>query len=135
MAGSRRWFEYTADDATAYAIEMDESNGTAAGNTPLAAFANPLPKRLKPRTAHYEWVNAGTAGQGTGITRRRIVYGDRTAFDALVLGDTLSLPEYQAVAGVGQVTPNVMRDFVLVAKDPEKLSRGPRLADTNMDQG
>lgn len=136
MAGSRKWFDYEADDSTLYAIEMDESNGVAAGNTALTSAAQlPLPRRMEPRHIIAEWVNAGTTGQGTGITRRKIVYGDRATFDALAYGATVSLPEYQAVAGVGQTTPNVMRAFKVVTKNPERIKRAPRVGDTNMDQG
>jgi hypothetical protein len=118
-----------------YAYEQDEGNATAAGNTPLAAAAPGVPRNVRPRHIVLEWTNAGTAGQGTGITRRRIVVGAIADFNAFTEGDTLSLPEYQATAGVGQTTPNVMRDFVIIYKRHEVKSKTPRLTDTNMDQG
>jgi hypothetical protein len=56
MAGSRKWFLYTTNGGTNYALNMDESNGEAVGNTDLTSANNPniaLPRNIKPRYALY----------------------------------------------------------------------------------
>lgn len=138
MSGSMRAYDYTDDGGTTWGVLMDRTNGDAAGNTPTATgtFRHKLPRDVSPRTAILKWQNAGTAGQGTGVSVRRVVYGDKTAFDALEIGtSTLSLPEYQAVAGVGQLTPNVMRDFVVVDKIAERVKRALLGGETGEEQG
>ena len=138
MAGSMRAYDYVTDAGDTFGFRQDRTNGDAIGNTATGTnvFRHGIPRDIKPRTAIYKWTNAGTAGQGTGTSVRRIVVGDKTAFDALDIGtDTLSLPEYQAVAGVGQLTPNVMRDFLLVDKIAERSKRAPIGGETGEEQG
>lgn len=137
MAGSIRVYDYVADDATTYGIRLDRTNADAAGNTATASgtVRNGLPNDLQPRTAIYKWTSSGSAGQGSGTSVRRVVYGDKAAFDALAIGDTLNLPEYQAVAGVGQTTPNVMRAFVLTDKISERHKRAHFGGETGETQG
>lgn len=138
MSGSMRAYEYVTDAGDSFGMLMDRTNGDAATNNPLGdnVFKNGIPRNIKPRTAIYKWTSAGTAGQGTGTSVRRIVYGAKSTFDALTIGtDTLSLPEYQAVAGIGQTTPNVMRDFLLVDKIAERAKRSPIGGETGETQG
>lgn len=138
MAGSMRAYDYVTDGGTTYGMLQDKTNGDAIGNTPTGnnVFRNGIPRNIKPRTAIYKWTSSGVLGQGTGTSVRRIVVGAKAAFDALVVGtDTLSLPEYQAVAGVGQLTPNVMRDFLLTDKIAERAKRSPVGGDTGETEG
>ncbi len=138
MAGSMRAYDYVTDAGTTFGLRMDRTNADAIGNTPTGdnVFRHGIPRDIKPRTAIYKWTSTGAAGQGTGTSVRRIVVGAKAAFDALVVGtDTLSLPEYQAVAGVGQLTPNVMRDFLLTDKIAERSKRSPVGGETGEQQG
>ena len=135
MPGSRRWFQYVDDAAVAYAMEQDEGNGLAVGNDLLASQAPTLPKRLRPRHVMAEWVHTGTVGEGTGISKRKIVVGKIADYNALTLGGTLTLPEYQSVPTGTPTTPNVEQAFIITAKVPERLLRGPRLVETGMDEG
>jgi len=67
MAGSLKYFKYTTNGGTDYAIRMDESNGEAVGNTDLVSGDLPiagLPRNIKPRYALYR--------SADGLTTRKI---------------------------------------------------------------
>jgi len=67
MAGSLKYFKYTTNGGTDYAIRMDESNGEAVGNTDLVSTDLPiagLPRNIKPRYALYR--------SADGLTTRKI---------------------------------------------------------------
>lgn len=56
MAGSNKWFLYTADNGTNYALYMDESNGEAVSNIDLtdANFvSHAVPRNISPRYSMY----------------------------------------------------------------------------------
>lgn len=56
MAGSLKWFEYTANTTDVFAIFMDESNGEAVGNVDYTAGSTAvykLPGNVDPRYARY----------------------------------------------------------------------------------
>lgn len=56
MAGSIKFFKYTTNGGTEYAIKMDESNGIAVGNTDLVDADLPiieLPRSIVPRYVLY----------------------------------------------------------------------------------
>lgn len=58
MAGSIKWFVYTDDNGTDFAIKLDESNTEAVnGNTQDliagAVVPNALPRNIKPRQVRY----------------------------------------------------------------------------------
>lgn len=56
MAGSRKWFVYTDDIGTEYAINLDESNTEAVNGTALdfvSGTTNALPRNVKPREIFY----------------------------------------------------------------------------------
>jgi len=57
MAGSRKWFVYTDDTGTDYAINLDESNTEAVNSTGLGFPADgptaAVPKNIKPREIFY----------------------------------------------------------------------------------
>lgn len=67
MAGSLKYFKYTTNGGTAYAIRMDESNGEAVGNTDLTSDDIPiaaLPRNITARYALYRSTD--------GLTTRKI---------------------------------------------------------------
>lgn len=56
MAGSRKWFIYTDDIGTEYAINLDESNTEAVNGSALdfvSGTTNALPRNVKPREIFY----------------------------------------------------------------------------------
>lgn len=59
MAGSIKWFVYTTDDGTDFAVEQDESNTEAVNGATQdyvagTAFKYAVPKNLRLRTAYYQ---------------------------------------------------------------------------------
>lgn len=86
MAGSIKYFKYTSDAGTDYAIRMDESNGEAIGNTDFgptdSAIVNEVPRNIEPRYAIYR--NALNGYQ------RKIVVCSNTA-TAATLASSLTL--------------------------------------------
>lgn len=57
MAGSKRWFLYTADDNTQFAINLDNSNTVAINGTgkeyaKVTKYA--IPQNLKPRSVRFK---------------------------------------------------------------------------------
>lgn len=138
MAGSMRSYDYVDDEGNTWGVRLDRTNADAIGNTATAdgTARHGVPRDIKPRLAIYKYTSTGAAGQGTGTSVRRIIVGTKAAFDALVpLADTLDLPEYQAVAGVGQLTPNVMRAFLLIDKIGERRKRSYLGGETGETQG
>lgn len=96
MAGSIRFFKYTADDGSTWAAQRDESNVEAVNSgvgiviTPAEKYK--IPSNLKPRTAVYVDL--------TGRIRREIIVLTPAVFAALdattpitdqVSGETLRL--------------------------------------------
>ena len=58
MAGSRKWFVYTDDIGTDFAIQLDESNTEAVNGSTQdfvdgLALANAVPRNVKPRVLFY----------------------------------------------------------------------------------
>lgn len=58
MAGSNKWFVYTTDDGTDFAINLDESNteavnGATQDYVPAVSIKYNLPRNVKPRAAYY----------------------------------------------------------------------------------
>lgn len=86
--GSRRWFEYGADDAQVYAVELDESNAESnIGGIRLCADVvagtGLLPSRSKMR-----YVN--TVLTTDLNVRRRFWIGEKVVFDNIVPGDAIA---------------------------------------------
>lgn len=86
MAGSLRWYVYTADDGEEFGALLDEDTGNleALGFTPVLAETDidPLPKGFKMR-----YVNAvQTTGSGAGFRYRSFACGDADA--TLFSGET-----------------------------------------------
>lgn len=117
MAGSLKFFTYTADDGTKFAALRDESNveainaGVAGIITPDAKYK--IPSNLKPRTAVYANI--------AGTIRREIVVLAPATFAAL---DATS-PIVDQVSG---------QNIFLRLKKGETLTL-PNLADTGLNDG
>lgn len=117
MAGSKKWFVYTTDEGTKFAILADESNVKSVANnaddyaTADGTFA--VPRNVTPRAAYY--------GNASRIIKVPIltdtVYADLPTGQA-----TITDP----IAGTG--TLNFIR------KTPEKI-RFPRVSDTGLNDG
>lgn len=120
MAGSRKWFIYTADNGTDYAIEADESNveALAAGTQDYPNTGTPpihaVPRNLKPRTATF-----GGVANGSTITVPIIT---RTIYDALSGASTMQDPLDSSLT------------LPLQYKTPERI-RLPKGADTGKIDG
>lgn len=86
MAGSIKYFKYTSDDGTDWALRMDESNGEAIGNADLGVLdtglINEIPKNIEPRYALYRNLASGY--------QRKIVVCDKDE-NAGTLPETLTL--------------------------------------------
>ena len=98
MAGSIKWFVYTCDDGSDFALKADESNVEAVNGstqdfpgTPPTKYA--LPRNVKPRRAYYTSAD-GTVTRGIVCLTTSIYNGvdaaQPTITDA-VSGLTLSL--------------------------------------------
>jgi hypothetical protein len=120
MAGSRKWFIYTADNGTDYAIEADESNveAFAAGTQdyPVSASApvHAVPRNIKPRHAVF-----GGATQGSTI---KVPIITQTIYNALTGASTMIDP----------LDPSLT--LALLYKRPEQI-RLPKGIDTGKADG
>jgi len=87
MAGSKKWFIYTTDDGTDFAILRDESNveGTNAGTQDYpdgGTVKYSLPGNVKPRRIYF--------ANAAGTIRREVVCLTQTIFDAVNGGSTMT---------------------------------------------
>lgn len=119
MAGSNKWFSYTDDEGTDWAIFADESNveavnGAAAVPPPSGQNYKP-PANLKLRYAYY--------GNAEGTRTLRIPVVDQATYAGLANGDTIP----DTIAGTGNLT--------LIRKRPEVISPLPSPFDTGLDDG
>lgn len=122
MAGSKKWFVYTADDGTDFAISLDESNTEAVNGATQdyvagTAFKYSVPKNLRPRTAVY----SNTAGTRT----IRCVCLTQAIYEGVPANAT-SIAD--PIAG-GSAT------LSLVRIRPEVISPLPFAGDTGLDDG
>lgn len=96
MAGSIKFFKYTTNGGTEFAIKMDESNGVAVGNTDLVDADLPileLPRSIIPRYVLYR--------SADNLTTRKIpVTANNVDLAALPATITVASP---IVAGAGIV--------------------------------
>lgn len=119
MAGSIKWFRYTDDFGSIYALEADESNTEAINGandytgTPILTDA--LPRNVQPRFAVYS--------NSEGTRNIKVPVLNPTAYNQLVLTTpTITDP----IAGTGNLTLQRLR--------PEKR-RLPIPNDTGLDDG
>lgn len=121
MAGSKKYFVYTANDGTDFALLADESNTEAvnAGTQDYADGVNilyELPKNLRPR--YVEYANA------TNTRRIRCYALTATIFAGVATGvPTITDP----ISGTGTLS--------LRKLEPEKLKRLPIALDTGLTDG
>jgi len=121
MAGSLKWFVYTTDDGTDFAISLDEGNTEAVNGATQdyvagTAFRFSIPRNLKPRTATYQSPN-----------------GNRT-IRCVCLTQTI----YTGVpANVTSITDPIDGTSILglVRITPERISPLPFANDTGLDDG
>lgn len=118
MAGSIKWFVYTTDAGSDFAIKLDESNtefiNAGAQDFPNGGILiNALPRNIKPRSVRFRSVD--------GFTTRTCIALTPTIFGAITAASTLP-------------NPNGGADMPLVAKDGEKL-RVPFGQDTGLSDG
>lgn len=119
MAGSLKNFEYTADDGTTYAVNMDESNGEAVGNADFVDASTAttfIPRNLVPRTAIY--------ASADGRLRRTICITSNAATSA-TLPSTIDVTD-----GLGATITLSLSLF-----KGETFKTIPKAADTGLDDG
>jgi hypothetical protein len=118
MSGSRKNFEYTANNGDVFAINMDESNGELVGNadfSPTSTAKYFLPRNIKARYASYSSTD--------GNTQRRI-----TVTDPMATTDTL--PSIIAFSVIGGTV-----DCTLTQLTGEVTRPIPRADDTGLNDG
>ena len=90
MAGSIKWFVYTTDGGTDYAIKLDESNTEAVNGATQDFVANlaitdALPRNIQPRCIYYT---------NTARTRRiRCVALTPTIYQGAITGGVNTIPD------------------------------------------
>lgn len=119
MAGSNKWFSYTSNDGTDWALFADESNVEGAnGGTGSGAPPNQLykpPANLKPRYAVY--------GNAAGTRNIKVPILTETIYNALDAASTIP----DQIAGTGTLS--------LIRKRPEIISPIPTAFDTGLNDG
>jgi hypothetical protein len=122
MAGSIKWFEYTTDNSTVFAIQLDESNvealvaaaGEAAGEADYTSSSTVifgLPRNVKPRTVSF--------ANSANTVRREIVAPTLAIYNGVAGGATIT----DAVSGL---------TLTFVSKKGERISV-PRADDTGLN--
>jgi len=121
LAGSKKYFVYTTDLGTDFALLADESN-TEAVNAGTQDYADgvtiqyELPKNVSPRYAEYK--------NASGTRKIKCVALTQTIFDGIAAGTpTITDP----IAGTGTLT--------LSKLEPERLKRLPIAIDTGLTDG
>lgn len=111
MAGSLKWFVYTTDDGTDFALELDESNteavnGATQDYVPAVAIKYNLPKNVVPRSAYYR--------SADGTRTIRCVALTRTIYDGIptnVSSIADPIAGGSATLGLIRVRPEVIRNL------------------------
>lgn len=121
MAGSIKWFVYTTDDGTDYAIKADESNveALAAGTQDYPETGTPpihaVPRNIRPRFAMFQ--------NAAGTRKIKVPVITTTLYNAL--NGTSTIPDPINVGGP---------ELAFLYKRPE-LIQVPRGQDTGLDDG
>jgi hypothetical protein len=122
MAGSLKWFNYTADNGNIYAVFADESNteavnGSSSGYNPATATAGQVPKGVSIRYGEYESPN--------GQRSIRVPILTPALYTTLLIdGDSITDP-------INSANPSLD----LVRLTPEKTRRQPKISDTGLNDG
>lgn len=120
MAGSNKWFVYTTDDGTDFALYADESNteavnGSTQDYVAAVAIKYALPKNVRPRRAVY--ANADGSRTITCYCLTQSIYNGIPA-------NVTSIPD-----PIGSGT------LALVRIRPEVITRLPFAGDTGLNDG
>lgn len=115
MAGSLKWFVYTADDGATFALKGDESNiegvnGSTGDYDGTSTAIYSIPRNLKPRYATYANI--------AGTIRKNVVALTTAIFTAIAPGDTIT-------------DQNSGQTLILTGKTGEKLTL-PKAEDTGL---
>lgn len=118
MAGSNKWFTYTSDDGTNWALKADESNvegvmGAVNAGAPPNQLYKP-PKNMRERYAVF--------GNQAGTRQIKVPVLTLTVYNAMSPGD--SIPD---IDGAGTLA--------FVRKRPELILDTPTVFDTGLDDG
>jgi hypothetical protein len=121
MAGSNKWFVYTTDDGTDFAIKQDESNTEAvnAGTqdyVPGVAIKYSLPSNISPRRAYYRSADGKRTISCVALTQT-IYNGIPSNVSSIT--DPISPP---ALLGLIRIRPEIIRNL-------------PFAGDTGLDDG
>ena len=118
MAGSLKWFVYTTDAGTDFALYRDESNleavnGATGDYAASETIVNALPRNIRPRVLVYE----NTAG----TVRREI--------------PALTTTIYNAATPAATITDQVSGDTLALVRKVGEVIRLPKAADTGLTDG
>ena len=121
MAGSVKWFLYTAEDDTVFALSGDESNieavnGTEVDYTTTSTAIYAIPSNLEPRYAYY--------GTADGTRTLRIPVLSSTIYEGVAANTPTIL---DPIAGSGNLS--------LLRLTPERITRLPKAIDTGLLDG
>lgn len=119
MAGSLRWFTYTSDDGTDWALFADESNVEAANG--VSDTGAPPGQNYKP-PANLK-VRYAVFSNAAGTRNLRIPILTQTIYNSLAPGDTIPDP----IAGTGTLA--------YIRKRPEVIRPAPTVFDTGLTDG
>ena len=122
MAGSNKWFVYTTDDGTDFALQLDESNteavnGATQDYVPAVAIKYNLPKNVRPRTAYY-----------------RSADGNRT-IKCVALTQTIYAGIPANVSSISDPIAGGAATLGLIRIRPEVITRLPFAGDTALTDG
>lgn len=120
MAGSNKWFVYTTDDGTDFAIQQDESNTEAINGATKdyvagVAIRYALPRNVRPRRAYYRSPDGFRTITAVALTQ--------TIYNGLT-GDATSIND--------PIDDGILR---LVRIRPEIITRLPFANDTGLIDG
>ena len=113
--------KYTLDTGTVVAIKQMEQDRAAAGNVLADGSEAARPDGLTPRVIHAHFFADGGPGQPVGSFARKVAIGVVTNPLWTHATTVISLPNFEAAPGVGQLTPNAMVNFQVTSRHGEIL--------------
>lgn len=118
MAGSNKWFVYTTDDGTNFALFRDESNmeavnGATGDYTGTSTITYALPRNVKPRSIVY--------GNAAGTIRRTV--------------PALTATIYTGIAANATMVDDTSGETLTVVRKVGEVVALPKAADTGLDDG
>jgi hypothetical protein len=126
MAGSKRWFRYTTDEGSVYALNIDESNTelvntVAEAQAIIVAGTRPLPRGINARFV--------MLSSDDNLVKRKCFILSPEQFQSLAVGQAYTLTA-AGNFGVSANTPVLIR-----LKNPELMRRQPFPGDTSQLDG